>query len=479
MFNNRLLRLISLSISRRILGIGFLVLALTLPACDEFLDVGVPRSQLVSASAFEDEGSARSALLAIYAEMMSANQGFASGGSNSLSVLAGLSADEFVDRVHDKLDFQNNSLQATNDIVRSSIWAPAYKYIYYANALLEGLAISTKLKDEVKKPMEGEAKFLRAFIYFYLTNLFGDIPLILTTDYETNNVVGKVSSQEVYAQILADLSDAEQLLPVSFDQDSKYGRARAGRYAAKALLARVYLYQGEWAKAESVSSEVIESGNYDLVDIENVFLAKDNREAIWQLMPAYDGLAPWEALFFYSGSVAMRDDLVGLFDAYDYRTLYWKFAMDPNNDQVPDFSVPFKYKTVDSENPKTSEYSMVLRLAEQYLIRAEARAHLGGILLSKAAEDINAIRDRAYIIPSPIDLNSTQDELFMIIEQERRRELFSEWGHRWFDLKRTGRAHDVLTAAKGTEWQHVNELYPIPASEIVQNPSLGPQNDGY
>ena len=468
----------SSSIFKKGFSIGFLILSLTLPACDGFLEIGVPKSQLVSATAFENESTARSALLAIYAEMISSEQGFASGGNNSISVLAGLSADELIDKVGNKADFQNNSLEATNDVVRGSIWASAYKYIYYANGILEGLAISTKLKDEVKKPMEGEAKFLRAFIYFYLTNLFGDIPLILETGYETNNVTGKVSSSEVYQQIMTDLNDAEQLLPVSFDQEQTYGRARAGKYAAKALLARVYLYQENWAKAEELSTEVISSGYYDLVDnINDVFLAENNPEAIWQLMSAYEGTSlTWEAAFFLAGGAFVTDEVVNLFnsDMTDMRQYLWMISLD--QDFIYDSVISLKYRPFDSNKPETVQYSTVLRLAEQYLIRAEARAHLGDNLIG-AVDDLNKVHLRASAFP--IDVMSSQDELLQAIELERRKELFTEWGHRWFDLKRTGRASVFLAPLKGASWQSTDILYPIPASEIVQNPNLGPQNGGY
>lgn len=471
MGNNLMWRSSCFSIARKISAVCFFVLVLTLPACDGFLDVGVPRTQLVSATAFDNEGTARSALLAIYSEMMSVQQGFASGGSFSMSVLAGLSADELAVRAaQDRVDFQENNLVAANDIVRASVWAPAYKYIYYANAFLEGLSASAKLTPEVKHKFEGEARFLRAFIYFYLTNLFGDIPLILGTDYETNNVAGKASSPEVYRQIIADLDEAQQLLPATFEHDDLYGRTRAGKYAAKALLARVYLYLGDWAKAETLATAVIGAGYYDLVDIDKVFLARNNDEAIWQLMPVYDGLATFEPMVFFGEEAVLTQDLLNQFGLEDPRLYLWILPLDTA-------SIPYKYKSFDPAEA-AAEYSMVLRLAEQYLIRAEARAHQGGDLLAMGADDLNAIRGRAGI--SGVDRNNiTQAELLDAIALERRRELFSEWGHRWLDLKRTGRADAVLGNLKGSKWQPTDALYPIPASEIVQNPNLGPQNLGY
>jgi starch-binding outer membrane protein, SusD/RagB family len=455
---------------RKVSGVCFLILSLSLPACEGFLDVGVPRTQLVSSTAFDNEGTARAAVLAVYSEMMAAQQGFASGGGSSVSLLAGLSADELVDVTESKTDFQNNSLLATNNIVENSLWAQAYKCIYYSNKVVEGLAASTKLSPEVKDSLEGEAKFLRAFIYFYLTNLFGEVPLILGTDAETNNRAGKVSSGDVYQQIVLDLNDAQQQLPVAFEKDNVYGRARAGRYAAKALLARVYLYLGEWAKAETAATEVIGSGIFKLEEIDKVFLSKNNDEAIWQLMPAYEQSNGYEPLvFFLLNEAVMTDDLVGIFGVDDLRLYVWMVELDGG-------FAPFKYKALMFDK-EVVEYSMVLRLAEQYLIRAEARAQLGDGLLPRAAEDLNEVRGRAGI--SLIDIKSTQSQLLEAIELERRKELFSEWGHRWLDLKRTNRADAVLGQFKGALWEPTDVLYPIPAAEIVQNPNLGPQNLGY
>jgi starch-binding outer membrane protein, SusD/RagB family len=453
---------------RKVSGVCFLILSLSLPACEGFLDVGVPRTQLVSSTAFDNEGTARAAVLAVYSEMMAAQQGFASGGSSSVSLLAGLSADELVDVTESKMDFQNNSLLATNNIVKNSLWAQSYKCIYYSNKVVEGLAASTKLSPEVKGALEGEAKFLRAFVYFYLTNLFGEVPLILGTDAETNNRIGKVPSDEVYQQIISDLNDAQHLLPVAFENDTAYGRARAGRYAAKALLARVYLYLREWEKAETIATEVIDSEIFHLEDITKVFLAKNNNEAIWQLMPAYNGMNGYEPIVAFS-ETGLTDDLIGVFGPDDLRGYLWMLPL-------PERVVPYKYQALEFDK-EVVEYSMVLRLAEQYLIRAEARAQLGDGLLPRAAEDLNEVRGRAGI--SLIDINSTQSQLLEAIELERRKELFSEWGHRWLDLKRTNRADAVLGQFKGALWEPTDVLYPIPAAEIVQNPNLGPQNLGY
>ncbi|HEU4473178.1 MAG TPA: RagB/SusD family nutrient uptake outer membrane protein, partial [Flavisolibacter sp.] len=124
--------------------------------------------------------------------------------------------------------------------------------------------------------------------------------------------------------------------------------------------------------------------------------------------------------------------------------------------------------------PPLAEYLIVFRLAEQYLIRAEARMHKGDI--QGSISDLNIIRSRAGLPSLPVTLTPVQ--LATAIEQERRVELFCEWGHRWQDLKRTGRAGAVLSTAKAPNWQSTDELYPIPAVEMQNNPFLT-QNPGY
>ena len=115
----------------------------------------------------------------------------------------------------------------------------------------------------------------------------------------------------------------------------------------------------------------------------------------------------------------------------------------------------------------------MLRLAEQYLIRAEARARQGNI--PGAQQDLNSIRNRAGL---PNTTTSGPTEILEAIMEERQRELFTEGGHRWLDLKRTGRTTEVLAPLKPL-WDPTDVLWPIPEDEIFNNSNLLPQNPGY
>jgi len=146
------------------------------------------------------------------------------------------------------------------------------------------------------------------------------------------------------------------------------------------------------------------------------------------------------------------------------------------------YNSPYKYK-LNTSAPR-EEYNMVLRLAEQYCIRAEARAMLDQ--LPDAVNDLNTIRKRAGL--ADLTNITTQTRAIAAVEQERRIELFAEWGHRWFDLKRwpasrpthpnEKRIDEVMNALRPATWKTTAVLWPIPSTEIIRNPSLT-QNEGY
>ena len=157
------------------------------------------------------------------------------------------------------------------------------------------------------------------------------------------------------------------------------------------------------------------------------------------------------------------------FTTNDLRYIHWI-----GYDEEREAYYPFKYKDSNSSNNIT-EYSMVLRLAEQYFIRAEA--HVKSQNISGAIADINHIRSRASIDLINSNSNITEEELIDLLMEERQRELFTEWGHRWLDLKRLHLATNIL-ATHSSEWQPTDVLYPIPEEERMSNINLS-QNEGY
>jgi hypothetical protein len=450
----------------------FLIFTMGIISCDSFVEVDLPKAQLTNITVFEDDATANAALLDVYVKIR--DKGLLTGTPYGLSNQLGNYSDEIIsygDPADPTLDFYTNSLLASNTAVLD-FWSTTYNQIYAINAVLEGVQASTALTPTTKNRLKGEALFLRALLHLYLTNLFGDIPYITTTDYKANGNANRMPADKVYDLIIADLETSEKVLSEAY---SNPDRIRPNRYVSKALLARVFLYKGKWAEAATEASAVL--NNTSLYALENdtdaVFL-KESKETIWQLMPATAGKNTDEAntFIFFSGppaSVALNENLVSSFDANDLRKSHWIGTV---TDGTTTWHHAYKYKQYNF-TASSVEYSIVLRLAEQYLIRAEARAQQGDLIGAK--EDVDKIRLRAGLAGTTA---VTQQQILTAIGQERRWELFTEYGHRFFDLKRSGTIDHTLAAIK-PGWNSTDALFPLPQSELAVNPNLRPQNPGY
>ncbi|MES2456826.1 MAG: RagB/SusD family nutrient uptake outer membrane protein [Bacteroidota bacterium] len=454
------------------------ILTSTLISCAKFIEIDPPKEYITAEAVFKGDETATSAVIGMYNAMANSSS-YASGASSSVTSITGTSSDELVGYSSNLLEFYGNEISTVNSDLSSSLYATPYKIIYTANTILEALEISDEITPPVKTQLKGEALFVRAFTNFYLVNMYGAIPLHLVADYRISQVAGRTPENEVYKQILTDLISAENLLSDAYPST---GRVRPNKSAAQALLARTYLYLRDWQNAEKYSSMVIgKTTTYSLVNLDAVFLA-DSKEAIWQLFPTAGNNAE-DARTFIPASLTTQPSFVSLskdlaingFEANDKRQSSWikSFTIGAIT-----YYYPFKYKVRSATTP--TEYSMVLRLAEQYLIRAEARINQGTIDIGIG--DLNVIRQRPVngmttntLLPLPATLSKT--EALLAVEQERKVELFSEWGHRWFDLKRTGRVNDVMGKIK-SKWQTNDQLYPIPNDEISRNKNIA-QNLGY
>jgi hypothetical protein len=425
---------------------------------------------------FSDNETATAALVGIYLDIYR-NASFAGGGQLGLSTLAGLSSDELKNNPHNdplSLDFEHNSLNASNSYVLG-LWTSMYKAIYQANAIIEGLRNSSAISSSAKQQLTGEALFIRAFCHFYLVNIFGDVPLVITTNYATNNGLKRSNSSIVYDQIKSDLVSAEELMSNEYITT---GRVRPNRFTATALLSRVYLYTNDWPRAEDKATNII--SNSDLYylpnNLKDVFL-QGSTEAIWQIKPADKATFTNEGYYFsvvFGPQFNVLNSSIPLeYEPNDQRKENWLISTMSGNKTV---YLPYKYKKFDLSTP-TNEYSMVIRLAELYLIRSEAR--LKQDKLSGAISDLDVVRARAHL-PLIQDTNPhiTKDSLFLQIVHERQIELMTEWGHRWFDLKRWGLAIDVLDSMK-SDLVVGDLVYPIPQQELNNNTNLNPQNAGY
>lgn len=451
-----------------------LYLCAALSSCEGLLDIDPPTSKVSADILFRDDATATSTVTGIYVEMLKPGT-FSSGSAQSLMALTALSSDELVNYFPENTltqEFYVNSILPDNELILST-WTSAYKLIYETNSVIEGISNSTTLTASVKDQLLGEALFVRAFVHFNLTNMFGEVPLIITTDYRRNTSASKASIDELYTQIVDDLLRAQSLMAEVYPSAD---RVRPNKFTATALLSRVYLYRKDWQNAEIQASSIINNPMYRLeTDLNNVFLS-NSKEAIWQLRPFETDKNTLEGYTFIledgPSDYALRKDLINSFDNNDARLINWIGQFDTGADTL---YFPYKYKV--KYTGAFIEYSMVFRLAEQYLIRAEARTYEEN--LSEAITDLDIIRSRSGLpLINDIDPSISKSALINRIEEERRHELFTEWGHRWFDLKRTERANDLLIPIK-PEWQETDVLYPLPDLEISRNPNLGDNNPGY
>lgn len=450
----------------------FLLLLVCTSSCKKLIEVEPPVTQLETKQIFQNDQSAVAAVSGMYRQMLLTASIITNGG---ITRFCGLSADELINTTSPDADdeFRNNNIQVRNGSISGSLWQMAYKNIYHANALLEGLE-NAGITQALKKQLQGEALVVRSLNYFYLIQLFGDVPLVLTTDYRLNQTMPRTTISDVYAQLTTDLLKAKSLLLTTYPSA---GRVRPNKFTAAALLARVYLYQKDWINAEKQASEIINSGVYTLpAEINNCFLS-GSTETIWSLIQDRSNTSEGQlfipAFSFLKPPFILTDTLYRSFELNDLRKSKWLASTTING--LPVY-YPLKYKKgtdFSSTPPVPTEYYVVFRLAEQYLIRAEANVNLGNNAACQA--DINVIRQRAGL---PVTSASTRNELLLAVEKERQVELFAEWGHRWLDLKRTDRANSVLQGIKTSNWQATDTLFPIPFDQILLNTFLT-QNAGY
>jgi starch-binding outer membrane protein, SusD/RagB family len=447
--------------------IAMILFLLTATGCKKLVQVNEPDDSLTTSTVFSNDSLAQAAVAGLYIKIMNSSKFLLNGG---MSLFPGLSADELVrtTTLANEDQFYQNAINSKNPLLYSSLWKAAYVYIYQCNICIDGLKKSTGVTTEIKNKLTGEVQFVRALCYYYLVNLYGDVPLVVGTNADVNALLPRTPANQVYLQMETDLLAASDALSGSNDN------TRPTLYAAKALLARVYLHMHNWSKSMEMASSVINSGQFSLQGDLNTVFKSNSKETIFQWAPVVDKMNSGEGFIFVPSNGNIRPayvitpGLLASFEPGDLRKKNWINTVT----LTQTYSYPYKYKVWLSNS--VTEYNVVLRLAEQYLIRAEALAKQNQIM--EAVADINVIRSRAQL--PGISTSISNEECFQALEQERRVELFAEWGHRWFDLKRTNRVDAILTIAKGSSWQLSDQLYPVPFSELETGPNLE-QNPGY
>jgi hypothetical protein len=423
-------------------------------ACEKVLDVQ-PTQSLSTEEAIQNKNDVMRALTGCYDALQQTGL-----YRLDMIVLPDLASDN-LDHTGTRQEYgqiDNNSILAENFIIEG-VWNDSYGALNRVNSLLDKLPEITDFTDDERANVIGQLYFIRALIHFNLVNCFGAVPIKTSPTYGVDESldVGRDDIADVYQQIIIDLENAAGKIGPQENIFATDG-------AVKALLARVYLYTGQWELAKSFASSVINNSMYQLdPDYHNLFSGASSDEIIFQIdFNTQDQNTL--AYYFFPTSEEGRNEFTpseSMEDAYEPGDTARK------NASLADLGYAYKYRDITTGTDKVK----VLRLAEMYLIRAEAEAKLNGDL-EMIKNDINAIRNRAGLENTTA---TSYGDLMLAIEQERRVEFAFE-GYRWLDLIRTGRAMEVLDNITSPN----QLLLPIPLSEITANtnPDMY-QNPGY
>lgn len=476
------------NITKHIKKLNILILAITLVSCSEDLLSPPPTSVLNVATFFNTEADLEAALVNMYDGIQGVNS-TQSNDNHAIQVefyLTEMRSDNTRTKSSEgeAAQFESYSIQPTNGIV-DDYYRSFYNVIFRANTVLANLDIAT---SENLSKIEGEAKFIRAYAYFNLVRLYGDIPLItsLISTTDTDVQFTRVATSNVY-----DLIETDLLTAISSDLDNS-SKLRGSKAAAQALLAKVYLTLGtNYTEAQSLCESVMSSGFALEADFKDVFYSELNNEIIFAIGYQEDSAdsqnfsAEWlNAVGRSSGVNYTTADVRTVIDGLGGNRTPYSYRVD--TDQPTQFQV-VKYlpenddslgitSTV-TDRTKAGNDWIVLRYADVLLMHVEAIMAGGNDTSAQAALDsFELIRLRAGLTADS-DGTITKQEL----SDERRVELAFE-NHRLFDLIRFGEAQNVLSTfstATGGSFTATDLLLPIPQREI--NLSLGKliQNQGY
>ncbi len=460
----------------RIITLG--IALITLSCSEDFLDI-VPQQSVPNELALTSIGDFRSSITGVYNGLSSENY----YGRYFLLVPDVMSDDvkqhPSANRAKDYAEYGASE----DDFIAEEMWQEMWEDVNALNTIINS---DVELAEVVRADQEhiiGEAYALRGLVYFDMVRAFAQhysftdgashlgVPLVL--EFDQMSTPGRNSVGEVYAQIVSDMNQA---LTMITDTPRSGSTATLSHTAVKALLARVYLYMDDLSNAERLATEVINSGKYTLLANENyadAWSGKFSSESIFEISMTEtdnrgsDALGRMYIVEGY-GDYLPSNDIVSLYDANDVR-LSW-FAEDPglDGDYAPYRMV--KYPSVTGENN-----TIVMRLSEVYLIRAEALARQGK---NDAQADLDVIRQRAD--PQAAPVAATGDELLAEVLLEKRKELAFE-GHRTWDLMRHKK--DIIRTqctSSICEIIYPNErvVMPIPEAELDANPNIQ-QNPGF
>ena len=434
-------------------------ISLSTVSCSDFLDQK-PDNYISDAAVIQTLSSAKAALNGAYHDLASSSY----YGGQYFDAGVNLAADNvtWTGSLNYYYDFDTHQYSAENQLL-SYAWYAIYATVNQTNQVIDKVTVLNDGSESERRRIIAEATVIRSLAFFDLARTWGNIPVVkqATSSPTQFDGVKQTKAKDVYQLVVDDV------LAIYNDLSESSDRVHVTRSAADAFLARVYLYLEQWDKAEQYASKVIDNGNYALGTIQDLIDNKETAESIWEL--AYSSsFTNQQSTYWRSPDQGGRHEwgpskeLMQLLADPTVGGDRKAFYQDFSSAQVPDYFVGTLYhrSTLDDD-------VIIFRLAEQYLIRAEARANQQNV--SGALSDLNIIRRRANI-SEIVDVASTQ-ELLNLIADERRVELALE-PHRWFDLIRTGKAESVL----GIKTHQT--IFPIPYNNIQADTDLV-QNDNY
>ena len=434
-------------------------ISLSTVSCSDFLDQK-PDNYISDAAVIQTLSSAKAALNGAYHDLASSSY----YGGQYFDAGVNLAADNvtWTGSLNYYYDFDTHQYSAENQLL-SYAWYAIYATVNQTNQVIDKVTVLNDGSESERRRIIAEATVIRSLAFFDLARTWGNIPVVkqATSSPTQFDGVKQTKAKDVYQLVVDDV------LAIYNDLSESSDRVHVTRSAADAFLARVYLYLEQWDKAEQYASKVIDNGNYALGTIQDLIDNKETAESIWEL--AYSSsFTNQQSTYWRSPDQGGRHEwgpskeLVQLLADPTVGGDRKAFYQDFSSAQVPDYFVGTLYhrSTLDDD-------VIIFRLAEQYLIRAEARANQQNV--SGALSDLNIIRRRANV-SEIVDVASTQ-ELLNLIADERRVELALE-PHRWFDLIRTGKAESVLGI------KTYQTIFPIPYNDIQADKDLV-QNDNY
>jgi hypothetical protein len=475
---------------------------LVLPGCQNFLTEN-PVSLITPENFYQTEADANAAVVGAYEILGNANRtaDYRKYYNFSTFILNDVSTEQMVALRADRFEVHTYTFSPANPHFEW-VWQACYIGINRANELVDYIPRISTLTDERRARYVAEGKFLRALHYFNLVRWFGGVPLRTraTTQVQDDVQVPRASLEDVYAQVIKDLQEAEAVLP---DQVPTSERGRATRWAAKTLLAKVFLTQKNWTAAAAKCKEVMDSGRHDLVpDYAELWKVANegSREHIFSReAKANVAGSLYQPFFAPTGTPGTPDTGYGVFrilqayfDAYtlSYRksvTFATRYTSPAGQTFVFPYPACWKYfdeTRLNFANAEDGDNNLpILRYADVLLMYAEALNETAATPPADAYAALNRIKARARgegtarRTPLPADAAGLTKEAFREeVYKERSEELVGE-NHRWFDLVRWGRLLDAKRAT-APAIKATNVLYPIPQREMDLNKALT-QNPGY